>query len=57
MKGDDGPILQVILARKKKVEFDVNVEQDTFIEAHDTIRRIRVSFMFMKCHLLLIPSW
>ena len=30
---------QIQLAGKKKVQFDVDAERDTFFEAHDAIRR------------------
>ena len=37
--GDDGLIPQVRLARRKKVQFDVDDERDTFFESCDAIRR------------------
>ena len=39
------------MARKNKVQFDVDVERDTFFEAHDVIRRDQVKF-----HVYEIPS-
>ena len=37
--GEDSLIPQVQLVGKKKVQFDVNAEKDTFFEAWDEIRR------------------
>ena len=37
--GDDGPWLQVWLAGKKKVAFDIATEKDTFFDAKNEIER------------------
>ena len=36
--GEDSPFPQVRFAEKKKVQFDVNTDKDTFFEAHDEMR-------------------
>ena len=37
--GDDGPRLQVWLAGKNKVAFDITTDKDTFFDAKNEIRR------------------
>ena len=60
---DDGPITQVQLVGKKRVQFDIDDERDTFFEAHDAIRRdpgkLSVYEMppFSYSTLVVGPSW
>ena len=45
MTRDDGMIPQVQLEVQKNVQFDVDIENDTFFEARNTIRRDPSKFL------------